>query len=161
MPDSVLNIPNAILMPEIALLLSQGRTVTIPLKGNSMRPYLVHRRDKALLVLPGELKVGDVVLAEVRPRHYVLHRIVCIEQKNGDSILTLRGDGNFGTETCLASKVIAKARAFYRKGSDEAEYVTSFSYRAYTWFWMHTLPLRRYLLKIHDIMFHSLKDLRQ
>lgn len=161
--DNVLNIPNAVLMPEIARLLLQGRTVTLPLKGNSMRPYLVHKRDKALLVKPGTLHVGDVVLAEVQPKHYVLHRVIRIDG-DGDAEpssirLTLRGDGNYATESCRASDVIAVAKAFFRRGSEKAEYVSSFRYRAYSWFWMHTFPIRRYLLKLHDIMFHSLKDL--
>lgn len=145
-------------MPEIAKLLSEGHTVTLPLKGNSMRPYLVHMRDKALLCKPGRISVGDVVLAENLPEHYVLHRVVAIKP-DANPILTLRGDGNLSTETCRQSDVMALATAFYRKGRTTPDYVTSRKYRLYTYLWMHTLPLRRYLLKIHDIFFHSRKNL--
>lgn len=174
MKPNSFSVSNAILMPEIAKLLRQGHTVTIPLKGNSMRPYLVHKRDKALLVLPEQqLKVGDVVLAEVTPGRYVLHRLVgidscdpsgkCPEQcpSNSPVRIILRGDGNFATEVCNASNVIAVAKAFFRKGNDKAKFVSSISYRIYKFFWMHTLPIRRYLLKLDDIIFHSLKDLNK
>lgn len=159
MEISKLHIANAVLMPEIASLLNEGHTVTLLLKGNSMRPYLVHMRDKALLELPKAIKVGDVVLAEVSPERYVLHRVIKIENGNEGPLLTLRGDGNFCVETCRMVDVIAKATAFYRKGSTTPQYVYTFGYQLYSWLWMNLYPLRRYLLKIHDILFHSLKDL--
>ncbi len=149
-------------MPEIKQLLNEGHTVTLPLKGNSMRPYLVHMRDKALLEKPKKLSVGDVILAEVSPRHYVLHRLIAIDSSSvsdGDAVLTLRGDGNLNIETCHASDVLAIATAFYRKGRDKADRIDTRKYRLYVWLWMNTFPLRRYLLKLHDIFFHSLKKL--
>ena len=42
-------IPNKILMPEIVKMLNEGHTVTLRLKGYSMRPFLEDERDKALL----------------------------------------------------------------------------------------------------------------
>lgn len=148
-------IPNSVLMPEIARLLSEGHTVTIPLKGNSMRPFLCHMRDKALLVLPENVKVGDPVLAENTPGHYVLHRIVAI---NGQHV-TLLGDGNLTTESCTLSDIIALAKAFYRKGSDTPDYITSPKWRIYSWCWMRLRPVRRYLLLLHHALFRSMKIL--
>lgn len=150
-------------MPEIHRLLNEGHTVTLPLKGNSMRPYLVHMRDKALLELPGKLNVGDVVLAEVAPKHYVLHRVIAIDaaKDENESILTLRGDGNFCTETCKAGDVLAIAVGYYRKGRTTLDSANSRKYRLYSSLWMKLYPIRRYLLKLHDIFFHSLKDLRK
>ena len=89
-----MQIPNAILIPEIIRLLDEGHTVTLRLRGYSMRPFLEDDRDVALLVKAETVKVGDPVLAEVSPRHYVFHRIVAIE---GEAV-TLRGDGNLPTE---------------------------------------------------------------
>lgn len=164
-------VSNIVLIPEVDALMREGHTVTIPLKGNSMRPYLVHNRDKALLAKPGRmLSVGDVVLAAVSTDRYVLHRLVGVGDEcdnktccpsDSDIRIILRGDGNFVSESCLASDVIAVAIAFYRNGSETADYVTSLSYRMYSWIWMHTLSVRRYLLKLDDIIFHSLKDLNQ
>ena len=72
--------PNSIIIPEVARLVNEGKSVTLPLRGYSMRPYLEDQRDKGLLVKPKEpLKVGDVILAEIEPQRYALHRIVKIE----------------------------------------------------------------------------------
>lgn len=159
MNTNKISIKNSLLMPEIAQLIAEGHTVTLPLKGNSMRPYLVHMRDKALLEKPSALKVGDVVLAEVSPKHYVLHRIIKIVPDGDVLIITLRGDGNFSTESCRSTDVLAVATAFYRKGRTTADSVYTRKYRLYSCIWMNTFPLRRYFLKLHDIFFHSLKDL--
>ena len=58
---------NAQLLPEVVKMLNEGHTVTLPLKGYSMRPFLENGRDKALLIKVQHLKKGDPVLAEVRP----------------------------------------------------------------------------------------------
>ncbi len=41
--------PNAMLLPEIVSLLNDGHTVTLRLRGFSMRPFLEDNRDKALM----------------------------------------------------------------------------------------------------------------
>ena len=87
---------NSVLIPEVIKMLEEGHSVTLPLRGFSMRPFLEDERDMALLTKPGKVKVGDPVLAEIRPRAYVLHRIVAIQNDN----VTLRGDGNLGYEYC-------------------------------------------------------------
>ena len=48
-----MQIPNAILIPEIIRLLDEGHTVTLRLRGYSMRPFLEDDRDVALLVKGG------------------------------------------------------------------------------------------------------------
>ena len=148
-------IPNRVLFPIIIEELNNGHTATIVLKGNSMRPFLCHMRDKALLTLPGDFKVGDPVLAENFPGHYVLHRVVDIQ---GETV-TLRGDGNIATETCRRSDVKALAVAFYRKGRQKPDLITSRKWRIYSYVWMHTLPIRVHLLRLHQIFFQSLKVL--
>lgn len=40
---------NAVFLPEIVKMLNEGHTVTLTLKGYSMRPFLEDGRDKALL----------------------------------------------------------------------------------------------------------------
>ena len=57
-------------------MLEEGHSVTLPLRGYSMRPFLEDGRDMALLTSPVDIKVGDPVLAETQPGFYVLHRIV-------------------------------------------------------------------------------------
>ena len=134
---------NALLLPEVTRILQEGHTVTLPLRGRSMRPFLEDGRDKALLVKPNRpVMVGDPVLAEIRPGVYVLHRIVRIV----DHQVTLRGDGNLGTEHCTTDDIRALAVGFYRKGRQRMDATDGLKWRIYSWCWMRLLPVRRYLL---------------
>lgn len=135
---------NALLLPEIIKLLEEGHSVTLQLRGFSMRPFLEDKRDKALLVKPdiNKMKVGDAVLAEVAPKHYVLHRIIKIS--NDD--VTLRGDGNLATENCKLSDVKAAVNGFYRKGRKQMDRTDGKKWLIYSAIWTHLYPIRRYLL---------------
>ena len=133
---------NALLLPEVVRLLEEGHTVTLPLRGRSMRPFLEDGRDKALLRKPTGIEVGDAALAEITPGLYVLHRIVSI---SGEEVI-LRGDGNLGIERCRLSDVKATAIGFYRKGRETLDRTDGRKWRIYSWWWTRLLPLRRYLL---------------
>ena len=140
-----MQIPNAILIPEIIRLLDEGHTVTLRLRGYSMRPFLEDDRDVALLVKAETVKVGDPVLAEISPRHYVFHRIVAIE---GEAV-TLRGDGNLAEEHCRLKDVKAGAIGFYRKGRKTMDRTDGWKWKTYSYCWTRLYPIRRYLLAIH------------
>lgn len=137
-----LKLKNNVIIPEIARLVADNHTVTLALFGYSMRPFLENGRDKVLLESPLTIAVGDVVLAEISPGHYALHRIVSIM---GNTVVLL-GDGNLTREYCRSSDILAKAVAFYRKGSDKPDLVTGRKWRIYSKIWMTLLPIRRYLL---------------
>jgi len=108
-----------------------------------MRPFLEDGRDKALLTAVKETpRVGDPVLAEISKGHFVLHRIVDI---TGEKI-TLRGDGNLGTESCRMQDIRAMATAFFRKGRNTPDNIKDRKWRIYSWWWTRLLPIRRYLL---------------
>ena len=119
---------NADLIPEVVKILNEGHNVTLRLRGFSMRPFLENDRDKALLVKPSSIKVGDPVLAEISPKHFVLHRI---DRIDGDNI-TLRGDGNLGVEHC--------------KGHKTMDRTDGWKWKLYSKLWVGLLPFRRYLL---------------
>ncbi len=136
---------NSVLLPEIVKLLDEGHTVTLRLKGFSMRPFLEDGRDKALLVKAVDPKVGDPVLAEVSEKHYVLHRIIAI---NGDQVV-LRGDGNLGEEHCTIPDVKGAVIGFYRKGREMLDRTDGRKWRIYSWFWTRLYPIRRYLLAFY------------
>ena len=138
---------NCEFLPEVVKLLNEGHTVTLPLRGFSMRPFLEDGRDKALLSLPGELTVGDVVLAENYPGHYVLHRLIRLTPTEA----VLRGDGNIGTETCRPIDIKAKALGFYRKGRNTLDSTTGKKWRIYSFLWTRLFPFRRYLLYAYRI----------
>lgn len=155
LPSAYVSMPNELLFPEVIRYLEMGKTVTIPLKGNSMRPFLCHQRDNALLCRCDKPCVGNPVLAEVTPNKYVLHRIVAI---NGDHV-TLRGDGNLGVEYCRLADVKALAYGFLRKGRTTPDLISHRKWRVYSWLWMRLLPVRRPLLHLHHLFFRSLKVL--
>lgn len=136
--------PNDVFLPQVVEILSEGHTVTLPLRGRSMRPFLEDGRDKALLeaLSPADARVGDAVLAEISKGHFVLHRIVAID---GDQV-TLRGDGNLATESCRLQDVKARVKAFFRKGRTTPDSTSGLKWRIYSWWWTRLLPLRRYLL---------------
>lgn len=139
-------IPNAILIPEIVKQIGEGHTITLPLKGFSMRPFLEDGRDKALLAKPKEHpQVGDPVLAEISPKRYVLHRIVAID---GDKV-TLLGDGNLRPEHCTLADIQASVIGFYRKGRNTLDRTDGRKWKFYSKIWMPLKPVRRWLLAIY------------
>lgn len=149
-------VDNKLFIPEVIRMLDEGHTVTIGLRGFSMRPFLEDRRDEALLRKPASINVGDAVLAEVAPGRYVLHRIIAID---GDRI-TLRGDGNLSEERCLRSNIHGYAEGFYRKGRTRIDYTSGRKWRAYSYVWTRLYPIRRYLLFAYRIYMRITKKLK-
>ena len=131
---------------EAARLVADGVNVTFPVKGRSMLPFIIGGKESVILQKAGELKPGQVVLAEVGPARFVLHRIVSVEPDGGRVVLM--GDGNIrGTESCRPDKVLARATHVVdpqgRKRSLESR-----QHMNRARFWRRLLPLRRYILWI-------------
>lgn len=152
---------NAEFLPHVCELVNEGEMVTIRAKGNSMRPFLESNRDDIRLKKFESLRTGDVVLAEIAPGHYVLHRIDHITKPNGmlckkacsDPLahVTLRGDGNIrGTEQCRLRNVRAIACQFVRKGKTWD--VDSWRWRTYSVIWRKLLFFRRILLAVYRLL---------
>lgn len=135
-------VDNAVFLPEVVALIAEGHTVTLPLRGRSMRPFLEDGRDKALLAAPTDIATGDVVLAEIAKGHFVLHRIISINPW----MVTLLGDGNMTMESCRPHDIQAKAIGFYRKGRNKPDMTTDLKWRLYSAVWTKLRPIRRYLL---------------
>ena len=107
-------LPNEIFFAEVEQLLSEGRDVVITVQGNSMRPFILNGRTRAVLAACDRttLTEGDVVLFRYRGRH-VLHRIV---ERHGDD-LVLAGDGNYRQqERCRTQDVAARMKAVISAG---------------------------------------------
>jgi len=136
---------NAEFLPEVVKLMDEGHTITLRLKGFSMRPFLEDNRDKALIAKAENIRVGDAVLAEIDPKHFVLHRIIAI----WDNKVTLRGDGNLSEEYCKAEDVKGVVVGFYRKGRTKIDRTDGMKWCIYSFFWMKFYPARRYLLAIY------------
>ncbi len=144
---NIIHIDNIPFYGEIKQMLRNRvcNSVTIVARGNSMRPFLEDHRDKIVLSAPLPPQKGQVVLAEVVPGRFVLHRITKIEGKS----ITMRGDGNAlsQTETFNADDIIGTATMFIRKGKEIG--IDSRTWRAYSAIWAFLSPLRRILLAIY------------
>lgn len=136
---------NAELFPHIISLLEEGHTVTLKLRGYSMRPFLEDNRDTAVMRKVTDIVCWEPVLAEISQGQYVLHRIIDID---GDNI-TLLGDGNLNVEHCSKKDVKAQVIGFYRKGRNKLETIEGRKWKVYSKVWKTLLPIRRYLLGIY------------
>lgn len=144
-----ITLPNELFLPEVIARINEGHTVTLPLRGYSMRPFLENGRDKALLTRVHRLKVGEPVLAEITRGKYVLHRIISIDGNR----ITLLGDGNITPEHCTDSDIRACVEGFYRKGSKRLDRIDGRKWMIYSWVWTRLRPIRRYLLFIYRHLF--------
>ena len=141
---------NTKIIDEAVALLYDGYSVTLPVAGRSMLPFIIGDRESVILNKPENLRRGIIALAWVEQRRYVLHRIERIE---GDKV-TLMGDGNLqGVERCTFADVKAKAtHAISSRGRRRYLY-TPWRVKA-SRLWLRLRPIRRYLLKIYKIMIH-------
>lgn len=133
-----------LIINEAARLVSEGVSVTLPVNGSSMLPFIIGGRDSVILQKPGEPRVGDVVLAWVDGSRYVVHRIIRID---GDGI-TLMGDGNLvATEHCTAPDIKALATHIVDTGGN-VRYLYTRRRRCMARLWRWLRPLRKYLLPV-------------
>ena len=122
------------IIEEAIRLVDEGVSVTLPVNGNSMLPFIIGGKESVILQGPGLIDVGDVV-----------HRIVRIDGER----VTLMGDGNLvGTEHCLLNDI--KARVTHVVDAKERTHYLYKGWRkraAKMWYWLR--PMRRYLLAIY------------
>lgn len=91
-------------MPQAVEFLASGMEVLLPVKGNSMLPFIHPGKDLVLLRKEKKVSEGDVVLALTSTGSYVIHRVIKILE---DGSMTLKGDGNlYGTENCSPEAVL-------------------------------------------------------
>lgn len=136
-------VPNNILLGQASELLAKGIEVILMTKGNSMLPFIRGEVDSVRMKKMDTLSVGDVVLAEIAPGKYVLHRIILID---GDHV-TLMGDGNLvGTELCLESSIVGTALEVIRPDGTKKMLNKAV-------LWRKLLPFRRYLLWVYRRLF--------
>ena len=138
-------LPNDAWLGEVSKMLSEGKPYAIYVKGFSMRPFIEHTRDRVFLEKRDNYDVGDAVLAQIAPGHYVLHRII---EKHGND-LTLQGDGNLrGVEFCKEQDVSGVVTQYIRPNrtipADDPKLVRRIK------LWRKLRPIRRYLLLIYN-----------
>ena len=126
-------------------MVGEGVSVTFPVRGFSMLPFIVGARDSVILQRPGNVRVGDVVLAWVEGERYVVHRIIQIAGER----VTLMGDGNIaGVEHCRLSDVKAIATHVVKPSGRHRSLQSVWMMRAARW-WFAVRPVRRYILGIY------------
>ena len=138
------------MMEEIRTLISEGKSVTLTVKGNSMNPFIVHMRDRMTLGpwKDEDIRKGTVALVKDIRGNYLIHRII----KRDELTVTLLGDGNVGfTETATTDNIIGIMHSIERKNRTWTS--ESMIWRIYSWVWMALTPLRRYPLAIWRKLF--------
>ena len=135
-----------VIIQEAIRLVDEGLSVTFPVKGRSMLPFIIGGQESVILARPTGVKVGDVVLAFVEGRRYVVHRIIAMDGQQ----VTLMGDGNIaGTEHCLVGDVKALAtHVVDAKGRQHPLYSPWRQRGARLWKLLR--PVRRYILAIYN-----------
>lgn len=140
-----MEISDEIIIQEAIRLVNEGVSVTFPVKGSSMLPFIIGGRESVILQKPKDIKVGQVVLAWVDDTRYVVHRIICIE---GEQVI-LMGDGNIrGTEHCSLNDIKALATHVVDANGKAHELYNRWRTRAAR-LWFYLLPIRRYILGIY------------
>ena len=132
------------IIQEAVRLVQDGVSVTFPVKGRSMLPFITGGRESVILQKPGSLLRGQVVLAQVGPERYVVHRIIKVEPDR----ITLMGDGNIrGTESCTREHVLARAtHVVNAKGERRSLDSKGQMFKARVWYRIR--PLRRIILAV-------------
>ena len=132
------------IIDEAVALMNEGYSVTLPVSGRSMLPFIIGGKESVILAPPAGLKRGIVALAWVENRRYVLHRIERIEGER----VTLMGDGNLaGREHCSIGDVKAIATHVV-----DIKHCLHYLYTPWrktaAEIWAKLIPIRRYLLKL-------------
>lgn len=132
------------IIQEAVRLVQDGVSVTFPVKGRSMLPFIFGCRESVILQKPGSLQLGQVVLARVGQDRYVVHRIIKAEPDR----ITLMGDGNIrGTESCTPANVLAVATHVVDENGRRRPLDTR-GQLAKARLWYGIRPLRRIILAI-------------
>lgn len=145
-----ITIDKAIMMEEIRKLISEGKTVTITVKGNSMNPFMVHLRDQMTLGpwKDEDLKKGTVALVRDIHGNHLIHRVI---ERRHDRVILL-GDGNIAQkEVATLDNVIGIMYSITRKGRIYTR--RNLIWRAYSALWSLLTPVRKWPLYIWRRLF--------
>lgn len=136
---------DAEVMSEVVRLVAEGVSVTLPVNGLSMLPFIIGGRESVVLQKPTALREGQVVLAWVDGTRYVVHRIIGIDGQH----ITLMGDGNLVcTEHCTAADVKGLV-THVMDAQEQLRDLYSWHRRWAARLWRWLRPVRRYLLVIY------------
>ncbi len=131
------------LYPIIKEKIESGGTVQLPITGTSMLPLLVWGRDTVEIVKCENAKKYDIIFYRRDDGHFVLHRIIGINEKG----YILCGDNQTVKEYGINDRhIIAVVSSITRNGKKFD--VTKLLYKIYSRLWTMVRPFRRYILVI-------------
>lgn len=152
--QSKLVIGNDVLFANVVALLLRGHSVTIPVKGVSMLPFIRGDRDNVVLE-PVEactpegsarirVNVGDIVLFRYAGR-YILHRILEFDGERA----VIQGDGvSRNKEICWRDDICGRVIQIIKADGTVID-PYSVAMRRKLAVWMRLRPFRRYILFIY------------
>lgn len=164
------------LSPLMIACLDEGKDVLLTVTGNSMAPFLRHRRDQVVLVKPADpttLQPGDVPLYRRQSGQLVLHRIVerddgtlrCLYgereplpsmHSSSSLTYTMLGDAQTQCEPNIRpEQIVAVATAFVRKGKRWE--CSSIAYHRRCLRWHKLMLLRAPLVRIWHLL-HGVRN---
>jgi|GEM_PF-3015364 len=122
--------------------LQQGNSVQFCATGSSMRPFLQDNDLVLIAPLSSRLRIGDIVLAEVEPGKFVMHRIY--SQHHG---IILLGDACWSFEGPVKeSAIVGRITAVWRSGKWRSLERGPRRYLAIVWLFL--FPLRFFLMRL-------------
>lgn len=148
-----LTINNDLFFSDVLELLREGKSVTIPVKGSSMLPFIAGGKD--FVVLEGveagtpagldrrEAKAGDIVLFCLSGK-FIMHRILSFSGGTAE----IQGDGILkAKEHCDRDQIFGKVVTVLKDGRRPVD-VSSSSHRLKVRIWLALSPVRRILLAV-------------
>ena len=135
----------AAFMEKYRLLIDAGETLALPVLGNSMSPFIIHKRDTVYLRKPAfPLKRGDIALYRRGNGDFIMHRVCKVE--NG--LYTTVGDAHMVLEPGISDEqIIAVAVSAIRKGREQRPGI--FWWDFFAGFWLSILPARHFIMKTY------------
>lgn len=136
-------------MPVLRELLLQGKDVPLVITGNSMAPFLIHRRDEIMISPPDAFwKKGDMAFFQRKNGNYVMHRIVKVTEENGCYFI---GDGQLTVEGPIEpDQIFGKITSVKRKGKWIGP--GNFWWEFFEHVWLNVIPLRPMLQKAYSLL---------
>lgn len=134
--------------------LKEGRAVITFTTGTSMEPLLHDKRKPNathVLVVPvtGPLSVGDMPFVQITDEKYMIHRIIRIEEEDGQRIYITRGDNCIGCERILPEQILGVVTEIYEKQRKIC--ITDKRYLRYVKRRMRSYPLRRRMASLRRV----------
>ncbi|MBE5956536.1 MAG: hypothetical protein E7253_08790 [Lachnospiraceae bacterium] len=130
-------------------LVKEGKLVSVIVSGNSMSPFLIHRRDRVFFEKPKRpLRRGDILFYQRKDGRYIMHRLYKIKEDGyymvGDAQIEIEGP-------ICREQIFALVTKCERKGKQISK--GSFWWEFFEKVWIRMVPLRPFLRGFYEKIF--------